>query len=56
MSYFVKKEFVDSTFILRYDMSTGKYITAVQRKTFLDMNKLIALITFDMEELFEINP
>ncbi len=55
MSFFVKKELIDSTFIIRYDMSEQKNILSTQRKTFLDMNKIIALITLDMKDFFSVS-
>ncbi len=51
MSYFVQKELIDSTFIIRFDMSEQKGTMSTQKKNFLDMNKFIALITFDMQDL-----
>ena len=44
MSYFVTKELIDTTFIIRYDMSEQKNIVSTQQKNFYDMNKIIALI------------
>lgn len=50
MSYFVKKELIDNKLILRYDMYSEKNIYSVDKKNFYDMNKIIALLSFDMEE------
>ncbi len=52
MSYYVKKSLIDNIFIIRFDVSEQRNITSTQRKNFLDMNKFVALITFDMQELF----
>lgn len=50
MSYFVKKELIDNKVILKYDMYSEKNLYATDSKNFTDMNKLIALLTFDMED------
>jgi len=51
MSYYIKKDLVDNKLILRCDMFAKlDYIASLER-SFIDMNKLIALLTFDMSDL-----
>lgn len=50
MSHFVKKEILDTKLILKHDMYSEKNLYSKDSKSFTDMNKLIALLSFDMEE------
>jgi len=51
MSYYVKKYLVDNKLILRCDMFAKlDYIASLER-SFIDMNRIIALLTFDMSNL-----
>lgn len=53
MSYFVKQELLDNKLILKYDMYSEKNLYSIDVKNFIDMNKIIALLSFDMEDFLQ---
>lgn len=53
MSYFVKKELLDTKLIMKLDMYAERNLYAKDKKSFTDMSKLIALLAFDMEDFLK---
>ena len=53
MSYFVKQEILENKLILKFDVDLEKNLYSRDSKNFIDMNKLVALISFDMEDFLK---